>query len=461
MVNKTPMLLVAVGAVYYSTSRRLVTSLQSSFYAPHHISIRSMHVPSHLHLSNTDPFLKFTDELKEQESALLDELREEIGDMRQDLVEPPVMFATEDEATQSFDLSRWETHRSASRYFRLMPGVLFSVTTRRISITVGSLVFWSAAVQAYHSYAISSAPNLPEFQLPIVPFELTAPVLGLLLVFRSNTAFDRFNLGSEASWAITNHCKTISRELLAFTAKNDIFAQEERLAAYDLVEACQVLHGLLMKRYLRGKQMVVSPRQGEKFFQKALGVAAPDLSANLPIAPAAAIAAISLGISRRLPSLDFQESTLIEEQLSDLQMSLGTCEKLLRTPIPLGYTRYSVRFLWAWLYLLPFALVDTFYKFGLDTWWEDKPQPVLAFATLFICFIFVSIEDIAVQIEEPFSILPLELHQKWLERDVTQMITMNRAMDEQSFEVEKDDEIGINGSRRKTTRRLGWRNDRL
>jgi hypothetical protein len=29
--------------------------------------------------------------------------------------------------------------------------------------------------------------------------------------------------------------------------------------------------------------------------------------------------------------------------------------------------------------------------------------------------------DIAVQIEEPFSILPLEQHQSWLERDVEQM----------------------------------------
>ena len=38
----------------------------------------------------------------------------------------------------------------------------------------------------------------------------------------------------------------------------------------------------------------------------------------------------------------------------------------------------------------------------------------------FIGFIFLSIEDIAVQIEEPFAILPLELHQTYLEEDVKQ-----------------------------------------
>ena len=35
----------------------------------------------------------------------------------------------------------------------------------------------------------------------------------------------------------------------------------------------------------------------------------------------------------------------------------------------------------------------------------------------FVSFIFLSIEDIAVQIEEPFAILPLEMHHKWLLRD--------------------------------------------
>ena len=42
----------------------------------------------------------------------------------------------------------------------------------------------------------------------------------------------------------------------------------------------------------------------------------------------------------------------------------------------------------------------------------------------FVSFIFLSIEDIAVQIEEPFAILPLDLHQQWLERDADQMLRL-------------------------------------
>lgn len=51
-----------------------------------------------------------------------------------------------------------------------------------------------------------------------------------------------------------------------------------------------------------------------------------------------------------------------------------------------------MRFLWIWLTLLPFALTNTFMKFGDGTWWEDKPQPVVVIAMLFIGFIFLSIE---------------------------------------------------------------------
>lgn len=56
-------------------------------------------------------------------------------------------------------------------------------------------------VDAYSKMA-AVAPSLPEFALPLTPFELTAPVLGLLLVFRTNTAYERFNVGSDASWVM-------------------------------------------------------------------------------------------------------------------------------------------------------------------------------------------------------------------------------------------------------------------
>ena len=43
---------------------------------------------------------------------------------------------------------------------------------------------------------------------------------------------------------------------------------------------------------------------------------------------------------------------------------------------------------------------------------------------LFISFVFLSIEDIAVQIEEPFSVLPLVKCHKWLQVDVRRIVQL-------------------------------------
>eukprot|EP00580_Thalassiosira_gravida_P008313 CAMPEP_0201631984 /NCGR_PEP_ID=MMETSP0493-20130528/5768_1 /ASSEMBLY_ACC=CAM_ASM_000838 /TAXON_ID=420259 /ORGANISM="Thalassiosira gravida, Strain GMp14c1" /LENGTH=469 /DNA_ID=CAMNT_0048103415 /DNA_START=299 /DNA_END=1708 /DNA_ORIENTATION=- len=411
------------------------------------------------------------DELKDEIDPLLSSLNDEYDlNLKEQLVELPVMF-THERDDQTFDMERWNTHRSSTRYVRLLFGLFSSVTTRRILPTVMILGAWSAAIDFYNS--VEQLYGLPEIELPLTPFELTAPILGLLLVFRSDRSFDRFSLGSEYSWEITALFKSLVRELLAFTAADGgRFSEEERAAAYDLAEACLVLHGWIMNDHLRGRQIGSATR--EKYLRLAIGGSEGGgdyrgLCSDVTT-PSAAIAAISLGVTRRLPSLDFQQSTFLESQLGDVISSLGKCEAMLRTPIPLGYTRYSVRFLWIWLVLLPFALVNKFEEFGVGTWWEDKPQPVLVFAMLFIGFIFSSIEDIAVQIEEPFGVLPLKLHQRWLVKDAEQMKAMNDFVDgvvreEREIEVREEQQVEpqgeegtVNGGNRTTKslrKRLG------
>ena len=74
---------------------------------------------------------------------------------------------------------------------------------------------------------------------------------------------------------------------------------------------------------------------------------------------------------------------------------LGKSERILKTPIPLSYTRMTSRFLMLWLALLPVALYQ-------NLGWSCVPTEA------FIAFCFMGIEEIGVQIEEPFSILALE-----------------------------------------------------
>ena len=163
---------------------------------------------------------------------------------------------------------------------------------------------------------------------------------------------------------------------------------------------------------------------------------------NAIVSPYICFEAIALGVARRLPSLTDQERIAIDDGLMTLNTQLASCEKLISTPIPLGYTRSTVRFLWLWITLLPFALSRTFSDFASGTWWEGRPLaelPVLLFVMLFVSFIFLSIEDIAVQIEEPFAILPLEVQHKCLLLDAEQVQTLERWYQEQKSADENVD----------------------
>ena len=270
------------------------------------------------------------------------------------IVELPVMFAGEMDS--SFDFERWELHRSPQRYGRLLLGLFSGVTTRRIAPTVIFLVVWSALIQFYNSF--ENLYGLPELELPLTPFELAAPVLGLLLVFRSNTAFERFNVGSDASWEITGRFRSVIRQLLSFSANAGRFSAKERAAAYDLVDACMVLHAWILDDYLRSpnsnRNAAKSSAKQSKILQKALQfsvVSYDDMeffdddsseSATAPRrqrlqqTPSGLINTVTMGVFSRMPSLDPQEAVMIEEQFAQVISSMGICEKLIRTPIPLG-----------------------------------------------------------------------------------------------------------------------------
>mmetsp|Transcript_47021 Transcript_47021/g.89766 ORF Transcript_47021/g.89766 Transcript_47021/m.89766 type:complete len:124 (+) Transcript_47021:59-430(+) len=89
------------------------------------------------------------------------------------------------------------------------------------------------------------------------------------------------------------------------------------------------------------------------------------------------------------------QASRMDENITTFSDILGACERILKTPIPLSYTRHTSRFLFTWLALLPFAMVG-------ECGWLTVP------AEAFIAVVLLGIEDIGVQIEEPFSVLACE-----------------------------------------------------
>eukprot|EP00250_Pteridium_aquilinum_P017968 c23872_g1_i2 orf=403-834(+) len=96
-----------------------------------------------------------------------------------------------------------------------------------------------------------------------------------------------------------------------------------------------------------------------------------------------------------LLKIENTERALLEGHITHYIASVSTCERLIRTPIPLSYTRLTSRFLVLWHMSLPIVLWDSCN-------WLVIPATFFSAATLFC------IEEVGVLIEEPFPMLALD-----------------------------------------------------
>jgi predicted membrane chloride channel (bestrophin family) len=85
----------------------------------------------------------------------------------------------------------------------------------------------------------------------------------------------------------------------------------------------------------------------------------------------------------------------LDEQCQRLCAAFGASERVLRTSLPTSFTRHTSRLMFFWSNALPFALYPALGPWGT--------LPAAAFTSWAI----LAIEDIGVQIEEPFFVLPM------------------------------------------------------
>ena len=79
---------------------------------------------------------------------------------------------------------------------------------------------------------------------------------------------------------------------------------------------------------------------------------------------------------------------------------MGACDRIFTSPVPLFYTRHTDRFLALWLLAMPLALWQPFE----GSWNHFALVPACTIVSLF----FVGMDEFSSQLEEPFSVLPLD-----------------------------------------------------
>ena len=227
---------------------------------------------------------------------------------------------------------------------------------------------------------------------------LVGLALGLLLVFRTNASYDRFWEGRRQWGAIINESRNLARGTRAYLAP----------AAPDLAEPILLWTAAFASAALTGLRQVAPDLGPSRARLPARDVEAALAAPHVPLDIAVRISA-RLAEARARGVLSDILLSLLDANVRRLIDALGACERIKNTPLPFVYVVHIRRSLILYCFTLPFALVS------LYGWWS-------ILVALLISYMFFGIEEIGVEIENPFghdiNDLPLEQFCRTIERDV-------------------------------------------
>ncbi len=226
-------------------------------------------------------------------------------------------------------------------------------------------------------------------------------VLGLLLVFRTNTAYDRFWEGRKAWGTLVVTSRNLARLMQTAIQPTDAVARDRQKQAFHYVIAFAIATKLKLRD------------QSSAEIAGALSPWLPELertelaeSSHLPLALMSRLAAY---LSQELPANPWQSA---QEMQNSLVEGLTACERIHSTPMPPAYTIYLRRLTLLYCLTLPFYVVE-------DIGWLTPPLMAL------ISFILFGVEQIGTEIENPFghdsNDLPLDAICQEIAANVTQI----------------------------------------
>jgi putative membrane protein len=233
-------------------------------------------------------------------------------------------------------------------------------------IAVLELEFWKLGADNY-------LKNIP------VMHSLLGFAISMLLVFRTNTAYDRWWEGRKLWGSLTNNSRNLAMKLSVILGEEE---RAQRSFFRKIIPAyAQALHVHL--RSEKTRIALFEDDEHEELFKTI------DAEKHVPNQ-------LSMLLYKHIHQLH-QQGNISGEQLIYLNTELqsftdicGGCERIKNTPIPFSYSVFIKKFIFIYVMTLPFG-----YVFSLGYY----VIPVVAF----IFYVLASLELIAEEIEDPFG----------------------------------------------------------
>ncbi|MCF8245090.1 MAG: hypothetical protein K9J37_00670 [Saprospiraceae bacterium] len=200
-------------------------------------------------------------------------------------------------------------------------------------------------------------------------------VLSLLLVFRTNTAYDRWWEGRKIWGAVVNNSRNLALKLSALV-EDETTRQRFRALISNQVMA--------MKWHLRKD---FNPDDFEETDRYA--VAGFQAKAHLPNA---VMQALYLEVNElyNTKQISGEQLLYINAELQSFTNNIGACERIQNTPIPYAYSLFLKKIIFLYIFTMPIGFVN---EFG---YWAALIIPL-------VFYTFAGLEIIAEEIEDPFG----------------------------------------------------------
>ncbi|MBK9151809.1 MAG: hypothetical protein IPM26_12805 [Saprospiraceae bacterium] len=199
--------------------------------------------------------------------------------------------------------------------------------------------------------------------------------LSLLLVFRTNTAYERWWEGRKLWGSFVNNSRNLALKLSVLSLDH----QEKKNFSHLIAD-----YVYIAKEHLRNN--------AEKSVSNLSGSYEPGFFENTSHLPNKIMQRLYVYVHKLYDHqrISGEQLLFLNAELQSFTDNLGACERIKKTPIPYSYSLYLKKLIFIYVFTMPIGFVR---EFG---YWA---MPIVAL----IYYVFGSIELLAEEIEDPFG----------------------------------------------------------
>lgn len=339
----------------------------------------------------------------------------------------------------NFGSATWGAHKSPYRKFRHMANIFRAAGFQRLLFPDLFCVSAVAGCLTYYNVCVTESSAVAMMSMSPTAFAGATTAIGLLAGFRLNNSYGRYRDGRKQWSDVNTTLRDFARQTLmwipvttsasAQTTTENTENDDLQMAQRRMLRLCQAFPITLlfhlndkgshhnMKRKAQPGEAPFADRVQAEFEAELYDcihhytskngktsnpillqdldriVSVKKRGGNAPLEVLTCMSeTIAVCAANDLQPMYIRE---FDAQVQRLCAALGGCERIVKTPLPTGFTRHSSRLLFIWSNCLPFALYPLLGPMG------TLPTVLLT------SYAVLGIEDISVQLEEPFDILPL------------------------------------------------------